>query len=92
MENEQGNYTDNNSSYSTVDTSKAERSAWLMKCPPAVSKAWESAAAASDSPPVAKVVVSLDPLNPEGSSSLEVYLIYRCLLLNLIFGFLCLVL
>ncbi|CAI9777862.1 unnamed protein product [Fraxinus pennsylvanica] len=71
MENEQGNNTDNNNSYSTVDTEKAERSAWLMKCPPVVSKAWESAAAASDSLPVAKVIVSLDPLNPEGSSSLE---------------------
>lgn len=57
-----------------VETSKADRSVWLMKCPPIVSKAWQSSAASAsaDSPPVAKVVVSLDLLQPDDSSALQV--------------------
>ncbi|KAL7117392.1 hypothetical protein ACP275_03G069500 [Erythranthe tilingii] len=58
----------------TLDTAKSDRSIWLMKCPPVVSKAWKAAAsssAAAESPPVAKVVVSLDPLRPEEPSSLQ---------------------
>ncbi|KAL0438486.1 UNVERIFIED_CONTAM: hypothetical protein Slati_2331600 [Sesamum latifolium] len=55
----------------TVDTAKAERSVWLMKCPPVVSKAWQSSAAAAEAPPVAKVVVSLDPLRAEDPSALQ---------------------
>ncbi|CAI9753410.1 unnamed protein product [Fraxinus pennsylvanica] len=58
-------------SSTTVDTAKAERSVWLMKCPPVVSKAWQSAAASADSPPVAKVVVSLDLLSSEEPSDLQ---------------------
>ncbi|XP_047975214.1 transcription initiation factor IIF subunit beta-like [Salvia hispanica] len=56
-----------------VETSKADRSVWLMKCPPIVSKAWQSSAASAsvDSPPVAKVVVSLDLLQPDDSSALQ---------------------
>ncbi|KAL8459078.1 hypothetical protein ACS0TY_035682 [Phlomoides rotata] len=54
---------------SAVDTSKADRSVWLMKCPPVVSKAWQSSAASAtaDTPPIAKVVVSLDLLKPDSS-------------------------
>ncbi|GAA0145535.1 hypothetical protein Leryth_005305 [Lithospermum erythrorhizon] len=52
-----------------VDTSKSDRSVWLMKCPPVVSKAWQNQS--TDSPPVAKVVVSLDPLQSDSSSSLQ---------------------
>lgn len=69
---EDGNGTAN------VDTAKADRSVWLMKCPLVVSKSWQSHAAssasstASDSHPVAKVVVSLDPLRSEDPSSLQV--------------------
>ncbi|KAG8362700.1 hypothetical protein BUALT_BualtUnG0049600 [Buddleja alternifolia] len=60
-----------------VDTAKADRSVWLMKCPPVVSKAWQASAAAAssssaDTPPVAKVVVSLDPLRADDPSSLQV--------------------
>ncbi|XP_042506853.1 general transcription factor IIF subunit 2-like isoform X4 [Macadamia integrifolia] len=40
-----------------------------MKCPLVVSKSWQ--AHASDSNPVAKVVLSLDPLRPDGPSSLQ---------------------
>nr|XP_027089807.1 general transcription factor IIF subunit 2-like isoform X3 [Coffea arabica] len=65
---------DGNGSNSTVvDTAKAERSVWLMKCPLVVSKSWQAQAAASssssvsDSPPASKVVVSLDPLRPDDS-------------------------
>ncbi|KAK6115793.1 hypothetical protein DH2020_008062 [Rehmannia glutinosa] len=57
----------------TVDTAKADRSVWLMKCPPIVANAWQSssASAVDDSPPVAKVVVSLDLLQPEDPPSLQ---------------------
>ncbi|CAI9763757.1 unnamed protein product [Fraxinus pennsylvanica] len=51
MEDEQSNSYNNNS---TLDTASAEKSVRLMKCPPVVSKAGESAAAGADSPPVAK--------------------------------------
>ncbi|KAG6422667.1 hypothetical protein SASPL_113044 [Salvia splendens] len=56
-----------------VEASKADRSVWLMKCPPVVSKAWQSSAASAsaDSPPVSKVVVSLDLLQPDDSSALQ---------------------
>ncbi|EYU36747.1 hypothetical protein ABFS82_14G296000 [Erythranthe guttata] len=65
---------DRSNSKSSVETSKADRPIWLMKCPPIVSKAWRSSsasAAASDSPPVAKVIVSLDLLKPEDSDPLQ---------------------
>ncbi|KAG8055237.1 hypothetical protein GUJ93_ZPchr0001g29756 [Zizania palustris] len=62
-----------------LETAKADRSVWLMKCPTVVSRAWQEAAAAGVSssdaaganpnpnpnPVVAKVVVSLDPLRSE---------------------------
>lgn len=68
----------NGSNASVIDTTKAERSVWLMKCPLVVSKSWQAAAAAAassssssssapDSHPVSKVVVSLDPLRPDDS-------------------------
>ncbi|KAK6131256.1 hypothetical protein DH2020_035013 [Rehmannia glutinosa] len=67
---------DNSNDSTTVDTAKADRSVWLMKCPPIVSKAWQSSASSvvADSPPVDKVVVSLDPLRAEDPSSLKVKL------------------
>ncbi|RWW11247.1 hypothetical protein BHE74_00032483 [Ensete ventricosum] len=59
-----------------LETGRAERSVWLMKCPPVVSRSWQSSAASADSsnpnPVVAKVVLSLDPLRPDGPSSLQV--------------------
>ncbi|KAK9269937.1 hypothetical protein L1049_025510 [Liquidambar formosana] len=57
-------------SSSNVDTGKAERSVWLMKCPLVVAKSWQSHPS-SDPHPVAKVVLSLDPLRPDDSSSLQ---------------------
>ncbi|KAL3634314.1 hypothetical protein CASFOL_021368 [Castilleja foliolosa] len=58
---------DHSNDNTTVDTAKADRPVWLMKCPPIVSKAWQSSAASAsaESPPVAKVVVSIDLLRPE---------------------------
>ncbi|URD81575.1 Transcription initiation factor IIF [Musa troglodytarum] len=58
-----------------LETGRAERSVWLMKCPPVVSRSWQSSSASADSsnpnPVVAKVVLSLDPLRPDGPSSLQ---------------------
>ncbi|KAK3165586.1 hypothetical protein QOZ80_1AG0035060 [Eleusine coracana subsp. coracana] len=65
-----------------LDTARSDRSVWLMKCPPVVSRAWQEAASASASatgasasdagganpnpnPVVAKVVLSLDPLQDD---------------------------
>ncbi|KAF7820108.1 general transcription factor IIF subunit 2 [Senna tora] len=48
-----------------LDTSRAEKAVWLMKCPPLVSRslrASPSDASVDPSRPVAKVVVSVDPL------------------------------
>jgi len=54
------------SSSSNLETLKAERSVWLMKCPLVVSKSWETH---PPSQPLAKVVLSLDPLHPEEDPS-----------------------
>ena len=62
---------DDGSSGSHLETGKAERSVWLMKCPPVVAKSWQSHSA-SDPHPLAKVVLSLDPLHSDDSSSLQV--------------------
>ncbi|KAK4753450.1 hypothetical protein SAY87_022248 [Trapa incisa] len=58
-------------SSSKVEMAKADRSVWLMKCPLVVAKSWQSHPA-SDPLPVAKVVLSLDPLcPPDDPSSLQ---------------------
>ncbi|WOL09662.1 general transcription factor IIF subunit 2-like [Canna indica] len=58
-----------------LETGRAERSVWLMKCPPVVSRSWQSSAASTDpsnpNPVVSKVVLSLDPLRPDDPSSLQ---------------------
>ncbi|RCV17006.1 hypothetical protein SEVIR_3G188900v4 [Setaria viridis] len=57
-----------------LETARADRSVWLMKCPPVVSRAWQAASASSSSdaanpnPVVAKVVLSLDLLSTEEPS------------------------
>lgn len=53
-----------------LECGKAERSVWLMKCPVVVSKAWKSHSP-SDPHPLAKVILSLDPLQPDDPSSLQ---------------------
>jgi len=51
-----------------VDTSKAEKAVWLMKCPPLDSRCLR-APPSDPSRPVAKVVVSIDPLNSNDDDS-----------------------
>ncbi|KAL5706648.1 DNA helicase [Ranunculus cassubicifolius] len=52
-----------------LDTGRSDRPVWLMKCPLVVSKSWQSHA--SDSHPVAKVVLSVDPLHSDQPDSLK---------------------
>ncbi|GER43240.1 transcription initiation factor IIF subunit beta [Striga asiatica] len=62
-----------------IETSKAERHVWLMKCPPVVARAMQSnhhhqplpplSADAAAGPVVAKVVVAVDPLLPNDDFS-----------------------
>nr|CAB3478451.1 unnamed protein product [Digitaria exilis] len=64
-----------------LETARADRSLWLMKCPTVVSHAWQEAAAAAPgldagganpnpNPIVAKVILSLDPLRDDDMPSL----------------------
>jgi transcription initiation factor TFIIF subunit beta len=46
-----------------LETARADRSVWLMKCPPVVSRAGQAASASSSD--AAKVVLSLDLLRQE---------------------------
>ena len=78
---------DKGSSSSNLETSKADKSVWLMKCPVVVAKSWKShTSPSSDSAPLAKVVLSLDPLQSDDPSALQVFSICtQCLiLLNII--------
>lgn len=79
---------DNGSSSSNLETSKADKAVWLMKCPVVVAKSWKShtSLSSSDSAPLAKVVLSLDPLQSDDPSALQVFSICtQCLiLLNII--------
>ncbi|KAB5557635.1 hypothetical protein DKX38_008544 [Salix brachista] len=64
---------DNGSSSSNLETSKADKAVWLMKCPVVVAKSWKShtSPSSSDSAPLAKVVLSLDPLQSDDPSALQ---------------------
>ncbi|KAJ7975092.1 putative Transcription initiation factor IIF subunit beta [Quillaja saponaria] len=52
-----------------VETSKADRPLWLMKCPPVVSSCLQQVDGSEPSPPVAKVVLSIDPLHADDDDS-----------------------
>ncbi|CAA7410926.1 unnamed protein product [Spirodela intermedia] len=66
-----------------LDMARADRSVWLMKCPAVVSTSWQKVAASAGAagagtpdsnvpnPIVAKVVLSVDPLKPDGNSQLQ---------------------
>lgn len=60
-----------------LETGRADRSVWLMKCPTLVSRSWQAAAAPSSSDPniphpvVAKVVLSLDPTQNDEPNALQ---------------------
>ncbi|KAK8623315.1 hypothetical protein V6N13_118202 [Hibiscus sabdariffa] len=63
---------DDHSNGSFLETEKADRSVWLMKCPVVVAKSWKAQTASSSDPlPVAKVVLSLDPHKPDDLSSMQ---------------------
>ncbi|KAL5778094.1 hypothetical protein ACOSP7_011020 [Xanthoceras sorbifolium] len=55
----------NGSNNGALETGKSDRAVWLMKCPLVVAKSWKSHATSSDPQPVAKVVLSLDPLQSD---------------------------
>lgn len=59
-----------------VDTSKADKSMWLMKCPALVSRSLRNPSSSDEPPPpVAKVILSIDPLHStDDSSSTQVFL------------------
>ncbi|KAI3761227.1 hypothetical protein L1987_51639 [Smallanthus sonchifolius] len=65
MEDEQKNQNNTN-----LETARADRAVWLMKCPVVVAKSWNAIPPDSQQN-LAKVVVSLDPLRPEDPSSLQ---------------------
>ncbi|XP_074263624.1 uncharacterized protein LOC141586330 [Silene latifolia] len=72
MEEDQGGSSSNGGG--VIDTAKADRSVWLMKCPLLISRSWNSRATSSDSqqqPPLAKVVISVDPLRPDDRSAVQ---------------------
>lgn len=78
----QKNGNGNNIIEEFLDTSKAERAMWLMKCPPLVSRSLQFPPDASDpARPVAKVVLSIDPLRSNDDSSPQVFHknAYKCL-------------
>ncbi|GLT57967.1 hypothetical protein SLA2020_308970 [Shorea laevis] len=54
-----------------LETGRADKSVWLMKCPPVVARSFQSRASSSDTHPAAKVVLSLDPLRSDDPSSLQ---------------------
>ncbi|CAN6722299.1 unnamed protein product [Malus baccata var. baccata] len=66
-EEERGN---SSSSSSRMDTGRAEAPVWLMKCPVVVAKSWSSHNP-SDPHPIAKVVLSFDPLRADDPSAME---------------------
>ncbi|KAK9947000.1 hypothetical protein M0R45_012437 [Rubus argutus] len=59
-----------NTSIKSLDTAKADKLVWLMKLPQAVAKSWNSHPS-SDPHPVAKVVLSFDPLEADETSALQ---------------------
>ncbi|KAI3860891.1 hypothetical protein MKW92_002960 [Papaver armeniacum] len=59
-----GSSSNNNSGICNLEMNKADKSVWLMKCPLVVAKSWQSHS--SDPNPVAKVVLSVDPLFSPG--------------------------
>ena len=69
------------SNNANVDTIKSERAVWLMKCPPVVSRCLSSSPASNSPRPVAKVIVSLDPLLSNDDDDSPPQVLYLFLLL-----------
>lgn len=58
-----------------VDTSKADAPVWLMKCPPVVAQSLRGPSSSDSSLPVAKVVVSIDPLKDSAQPEVCIFVI-----------------
>ena len=71
-EEERGN---SSSSTRNLDTGRAEAPVWLMKCPVVVAKSWSSHNP-SDPHPIAKVVLSFDPLRADDPTAMEVLIAF----------------
>uniref|UniRef100_A0A2N9EFP9 Uncharacterized protein n=1 Tax=Fagus sylvatica TaxID=28930 RepID=A0A2N9EFP9_FAGSY len=80
----------NNTNNAFLETSKAERAMWLMKCPPLVSRSLQSPpppdapSSADSSRYVAKVVLSIDPLRSnDDNASTQGFVLYLCACIRL---------
>ncbi|XP_010253576.1 PREDICTED: general transcription factor IIF subunit 2 [Nelumbo nucifera] len=60
---------DDQCSKAELETGRADRSVWLMKCPTMVSRSWQSHAPSDSTRHLAKVVLSVDPLRPNDDNS-----------------------
>lgn len=94
-----------NTANGQVETSKAERHVWLMKCPPVVSRSLHQNhrrqqqqqrhqhhhddAASLSDGPIAKVVVAVDPLLPNDNFSSTQVLLHFDFFFNYISGKIC---
>ncbi|KAH7567202.1 hypothetical protein JRO89_XS07G0031600 [Xanthoceras sorbifolium] len=72
----------NGSNNGALETGKSDRAVWLMKCPLVVAKSWKSHATSSDPQPVAKVVLSLDPLQSDNIQSADAVVIFTMEMAN----------
>lgn len=50
-----------------LESSRAERSVWLLKLPANVGTAWQQMRDAKSTAPLARLTMSVDPLKPEAS-------------------------
>lgn len=55
---------------SLLDTSSSEKSVWLLKVPPLVGHSWQQQPETGSH--LAKVIMSMDPLNPNPTADLQV--------------------
>jgi hypothetical protein len=59
-----------------LDTGTSDRSVWLLKVPPVVGNTWLKQQ--DGGPSLAKVTMSMDPLNPNPADSIEVSVASIC--------------
>ena len=57
-------------SNSLLDTNSSEKSVWLLKVPPLVGNSWQQHPETGSH--LAKVIMSMDPLNPNPTAGLQV--------------------
>jgi hypothetical protein len=64
----------------TLEVGRAERAVWLLKVPTAVGQSWQQQQDASST--LARVSLSLDPLNSDPQSAVQVFLCLRYLTIH----------